>query len=264
MRGYDRVMRPRLAVALAVASILAVPASALADGASAVEQAIAGSGYGIDVTVTYNSGGAGNYSTSYGIGTVRVTLPGVSTARPPAFADPPTDPPGYTCATVAGSDGVEGSGFECSTQGTPNGNQSLLFPTTVGVHLLLPTCYQFPPGDSKGAARADLWSASFDPGFSPDATYALSSDLTCPATTDVPTGTPTASCVVPKLKGITVASARTKLKAAGCKLGRVTRSYSKRVKKGRVISQGAAAGKKLAGGAAVRLTVSRGPKPAKR
>jgi hypothetical protein len=254
----------RIVASSAILAAFAIPAHADVDGANAVEQDT-GSGYRIDVTVTYTGGGAGSYSGNYGIGTVRVTLPGFDKAHPPTFATPAAEPDGYTCGVVAGADGVEGGGFQCSARGTANGNQTLLFPTAVTLHLTLPACYQFPPADSKGAARADLWSAGFDPGLAPDATYALASDLTCPPAAPETPATPVAPttrslCVVPRLTGLTSGVARTKLGSAGCKLGKITRSYSKKVKKGRVISQRTAAGKKVAAGTAVGLTVSRGPR----
>jgi hypothetical protein len=65
-------------------------------------------------------------------------------------------------------------------------------------------------------------------------------------------------CVVPNVKGKTLADAQRKLTAAHCKAGKTTKAKSKTVKKGRVISQSPKAGKKLAKGAKVNLVVSRG------
>ena len=70
----------------------------------------------------------------------------------------------------------------------------------------------------------------------------------------------TALCVVPKLKGKKLVSAKSALKKAHCSTGKVKRVFSARVKKGRVIASKAKAGQKLAPGAKVKLTVSKGKK----
>jgi hypothetical protein len=70
---------------------------------------------------------------------------------------------------------------------------------------------------------------------------------------------PQTACVVPSVKGKTLAGASASLQAAHCRTGAVRRRYSSKVRKGRVISQGVVAGTKLANGAAVSLVISRGP-----
>jgi hypothetical protein len=67
-----------------------------------------------------------------------------------------------------------------------------------------------------------------------------------------------ARCVVPNVKGKTLAAAKRKITAAHCRTGTVTRARSKTVRKGRVIRQSPKAGKKLPSGSKVKLTVSRG------
>jgi uncharacterized delta-60 repeat protein len=74
------------------------------------------------------------------------------------------------------------------------------------------------------------------------------------------TATFKALCVVPKLKGKTLRAAKRALKRAHCSAGKVTRTFSAKVKKGRVISSKPRAGKKLAAGSKVRLTLSKGKK----
>jgi hypothetical protein len=71
-------------------------------------------------------------------------------------------------------------------------------------------------------------------------------------------GEPAPPCVVPKLKGLTVKRARRRLAASGCRLGRVRRAHSRRVRKGRVIAQSRRPRARLARGARVGVTVSRG------
>src|SRR5829696_6302906 len=67
-------------------------------------------------------------------------------------------------------------------------------------------------------------------------------------------------CVVPKVVGKSRASARASLVAAGCQTGTVRSGYSRKIKRGRVISQKPRAGMDLAEDAKVNLVVSRGRK----
>jgi hypothetical protein len=65
-------------------------------------------------------------------------------------------------------------------------------------------------------------------------------------------------CVVPKLKGKTLKAARHASKTHHCSVGKVTRANSRKMKRGRVISQKPRAGRRLAHGAKIRLMVSKG------
>jgi Zn-dependent metalloprotease len=67
-----------------------------------------------------------------------------------------------------------------------------------------------------------------------------------------------ARCVVPNVKGKTVRAARTALARARCVLGRVSRAYSRRIKKNRIISQSKRPGTRYARGTRVNVVVSRG------
>lgn len=67
-----------------------------------------------------------------------------------------------------------------------------------------------------------------------------------------------ARCVVPRLKGKTVAKARRLLGASKCRLGRVTRAYSTKVSSGRILSQSRRPGARLPRGTRVNVIVSRG------
>ena len=66
-------------------------------------------------------------------------------------------------------------------------------------------------------------------------------------------------CVVPNVKGKTLAAARSAILKGHCKVGKITRAVS-RVKKGRVISQAPKARRALPAGTRVSLKISRGPK----
>lgn len=65
-------------------------------------------------------------------------------------------------------------------------------------------------------------------------------------------------CVVPRLRGRTLRSARIAIRRNRCKVGRVQRRFSGSVRSGRVISQTPRAGRRLAVGARVNVVVSKG------
>ena len=65
-------------------------------------------------------------------------------------------------------------------------------------------------------------------------------------------------CVVPKLKGKSLAEAKRALKKARCAVGHVTKQKSLTVPKGRVISSSPKAASKHKAGTKIALTVSRG------
>jgi subtilisin family serine protease len=69
---------------------------------------------------------------------------------------------------------------------------------------------------------------------------------------------PVARCVVPNVKGKTVPAARTALARARCALGRVSRAYSRRVRKSRIIRQSRRVGSRHSRGTRVNVVVSRG------
>ena len=68
------------------------------------------------------------------------------------------------------------------------------------------------------------------------------------------------ACRVPKVIGLKLARAKTKIRAAHCKVGKVSYAKSTRKRKGRVIGQKPRAGSHRANGAKVNLVVGRGPK----
>jgi hypothetical protein len=65
-------------------------------------------------------------------------------------------------------------------------------------------------------------------------------------------------CVVPNVKGRNLVTARRMLKAHFCSAGRIEHAYSKKVKKGRVVSEKPKAGRELQPRATVNLVVSKG------
>ena len=69
---------------------------------------------------------------------------------------------------------------------------------------------------------------------------------------------PTSRCVVPNVRGKTLRAARAAIVRGKCRMGRVQRRFSSRVKAGRVISQRPRAGARLAANARVHVVVSKG------
>ena len=65
-------------------------------------------------------------------------------------------------------------------------------------------------------------------------------------------------CVVPSVRGKTLRAARAAIRRGTCRMGRVQRRFSSRVKAGRVVSQRPRAGARLAANARVHLVVSKG------
>lgn len=65
-------------------------------------------------------------------------------------------------------------------------------------------------------------------------------------------------CTVPRLRGLTLLGAKRALVKKGCALGRVTRAYSRRVRRGRVLAQRPGPSLRLRRGAKVAVVLSRG------
>ena len=81
-----------------------------------------------------------------------------------------------------------------------------------------------------------------------------------PAAIEGPTAAQAGGCVVPALKKKTLSQARKLLNKAGCRVGKVTRRRSSKVKKGRIISIRPAAKRRLKRNAKVAIVVSSGVK----
>lgn len=82
--------------------------------------------------------------------------------------------------------------------------------------------------------------------------------ITVTQTVTVPARTTPTRCVVPKVTGLTLKAATTKLRTAKCALGVVTKkTTTRKARIGRVITQGTAAGRSVAAGTKVKITVGR-------
>ena len=72
-----------------------------------------------------------------------------------------------------------------------------------------------------------------------------------------PAARPTPRCRVPRVVGLRLATARTRIRRANCRVGRVRLQHSTRAR-GRVVAQSPRPGARRARGTRVHLTVSRG------
>jgi hypothetical protein len=253
-------MRKLLSGACAALVVCALTAtSALADSATFSEtQGPDDNVVHIDVTFEMARAGLPPREANYGVGSVRISLPGVQGAR----FDParPTEPAGYDCRLTSSAYGEANTGFLCSSGGEASG-AGLTFPSAVTVHLLLADCWTPPIQGSAQPAIADGWTLPFDPGTAPDATFQLFGDPGCQTGFNAPVvERDKTDCTVPSLASKTLAMAALKLSRAGCSRGKVRYVNSGKVKKGRVVSQGIKAGKHLKAGAKVPLVVSLGAK----
>lgn len=107
-----------------------------------------------------------------------------------------------------------------------------------------------------GTCTSAGWLSTATLTFKDVAPLSLSKPMPCTVPPPPPPPPPVVSCVVPKLKGRTLAASKTALRRSQCRLGKVTRKHSARVKHGRVISSRPRAGTKLPKGAKVALTIS--------
>lgn len=87
----------------------------------------------------------------------------------------------------------------------------------------------------------------------------VGADTTVTATfASKPKPPPSPRCVVPKVKGKTLAAAKQAIKAHNCSVGKITHATSRRVKKGHVVSQRPNPGTRLKHGAKIALVISKG------
>jgi len=68
-------------------------------------------------------------------------------------------------------------------------------------------------------------------------------------------------CIVPRVLGLTLKKARGRIVRAHCAVGKITKKFSTRRKRGRVVAQKPRPGTRLAAGTKLRLTLGKGPRP---
>jgi hypothetical protein len=102
-----------------------------------------------------------------------------------------------------------------------------------------------PAGSGDGSGRWSTWWGKVGGGSAP------------PAPPPPPLTPP---CVVPKVIGMRLPAASAKIRSRKCRVGKLTYVKSTRKKKGRVLKETPAAGRRLGNSAKVNLTLGRGPK----
>jgi PASTA domain len=193
----------------------------------------------MELSVSYAFPGLPPRTGNSGVGSVRVTLPGAGFRLESVDA-------GYTCVRESGDS------ITCSADGRPQ-DGGAAFPPSMTLRLASDGCWAGPQGS------ADVWAAP-DPAGAPDVSLPVQAG-DCAADPGLqPVQDTKESCKVPNLKAMALAGAVRELKAGGCARGGVKYAYSRKVKKGRVISQSQRPGKTLKAGAKVNLVVSRGKK----
>ncbi len=88
----------------------------------------------------------------------------------------------------------------------------------------------------------------------------VSATPTAPPRASTPLRAPRPACVIPRLRGKRLAAAKRAIRRARCRVGKVRRRYTRRVRKGRVISQSPRSHTVRRPGSKVTLVVSRGPR----
>jgi hypothetical protein len=121
-----------------------------------------------------------------------------------------------------------------------------------------PTCsHGFPQGTTV-TLTAKAAKGSVFAGWSGACTGKSTCKVTLTATTSVTAKFTGKACVVPKVKGKTLSAAKRALKAHFCRPGKIKHAFSKKVKKGRVISQKPKPHSHLKHNGKVSLSVSKG------
>lgn len=105
-----------------------------------------------------------------------------------------------------------------------------------------------PEGANTSSATSDFAHPGQEIGFNADVER---SSITPPPPTP-----PTSQCTVPSLKGKKLKAAKKKIRAAGCKVGKVTKRKGATAAKGKVVAQRPKAGKTVAAGTAVKVTLA--------
>jgi len=160
-------------------------------------------------------------------------------------------------ATTAPATGVTSKGATLNGSVTASSGAPTTYYFEYGTTTAYGSKIPVPDGATAGGAVAQAIG-----GLAPNKTYhyrlvAGALGFTSPGA-DVTFKTP--ACIVPKLKGKKVKAAKKALKKAGCKAGKVKKSFSGKVDKGRVIKGRTKPGKVLPAGAKVGIKVSKGEK----
>jgi hypothetical protein len=147
---------------------------------------------------------------------------------------------------------------ETLTVSTAGGGTGTLTSTPAGIDCGASCSHAYDYGSSVTLTASAAKGSSFA-GWAGDCTGTASCVVTMQAAQSV-TASFARECVVPKVKDKRLKAAKRAIKAHECRVGRIRHAFSKKVKKGHVISQRPKPHKLLTRGARVKLVVSRGKK----
>jgi hypothetical protein len=152
------------------------------------------------------------------------------------------------------------SDTDTGTATTPSGTVDFSASSTIEFSGT-PVCTLSAAGSCQIAYTGSLGTATITASYDGDPGHATSS-ATQEILVTAPIGPGPLLCYVPRLTGKTVAQARQALRHFRCRPGRISHAFSKRIEKGRVISQKPGPHKVFpADDRRVRLVVSRGKRP---
>ena len=176
--------------------------------------------------------------------------PGGSDTEPPetTIVSAPSGSTTSHEATVAFSASESGSTFGCSLDGgefSSCTSPKALTALGAGAHEL--------------RVRATDAAGNTDPTPA-SASWTVTEPTTNPPEVTPPPPAPVKLCIVPRMKGKTLAQSRRLLARANCALGRRTEANHAKVRKGRVLRQSVRAGRRMPAGTRIGLTLSRGRK----
>ena len=185
-----------------------------------------------------SGGSAGDNSNYIGIDTV---------CTPPAGTPPPPPPPPPARWNLNVFKAGAGAGTVTSSPAGINCGAVCMAQFTDGTSVTLTAA---PTSSSKFAG----WSGACS-GTATTCVLSMTADRNVTATF-----AKKPKCKVPKVVGLTLAKAKSKIRRAHCGVGKIRKKFSSRKKKGHVLSQKPKPGKTLPAGAKVNLTVGKGPK----
>jgi PASTA domain len=151
------------------------------------------------------------------------------------------------------------TGVEETDTGVADGAETPMLP--IPSNLVLKGSVTIPASaDGATSGNSGLFDMSGDPVWGENLDYVTGGkpEGIAKITWDLePTGA-SSGCTVPKVSGLSEKSAASKLKSAGCKVGKVSKSHSSKVAKGKVVSSKPKSGSKEKSGTKVSLVVSSG------
>jgi hypothetical protein len=178
-----------------------------------------------------------------GIDTAAYTCTPPPPPPPPAPPPPPPPPPHSLAVLKTGT----GAGTVTSSPAGLNCGATCVATFLSGTNVTLTAT---PAAGSRFAS----WSGDCT-GTSRTCSFTMTSDRMAVATFNK-----VIRCKVPKVVGLTLKKARARIVRAHCRVGKITKKFSTRKKKGKVLAQKPKPGRLLAAGARVNLIVGKGPR----